>query len=85
MIYGYNKFKELQKERQQPPWEPSPKKQRIMKQGTATLFAGKFIPSSWGHFDEIYPVIFLSLKGFDSCDTWLKMEALLCHDAPQGQ
>ncbi|CAG8547334.1 3403_t:CDS:2 [Scutellospora calospora] len=50
---GYNKFKALQKEKQQPPWEPSPKKQRIMTQGTATLFAGKIIPSSWGHFDEI--------------------------------
>ncbi|RIB24718.1 hypothetical protein C2G38_2167777 [Gigaspora rosea] len=30
------------------------------------------------HFCK-YPVIFLSLKGFDDCDTWLKMEALLCH------
>ncbi|RGB22823.1 hypothetical protein C1646_822395 [Rhizophagus diaphanus] len=158
MLDGYNKFKALQKERQQPPWEPSPKKQRIMTQGTATLFAGEIIPSSWGHFDEIvnrgytfidktsliaefiecasgvslvvrprrfgkttnltmlkeffsipiypdnekyrrelfrdtkiterscllrdhfckYPVIFLSLKGFDGCDTWLKMEAFLC-------
>ncbi|KAF0425690.1 DUF1703-domain-containing protein [Gigaspora margarita] len=153
-----DKFKALQKAKQQPPWEPSPKKQRIITQGTATLFAGKSIPIDWDHFDEIvnrgytfidktsliaefiecaslvslvvrprrfgkttnltmlkeffsipiypdnenyrhelfrdtkiakrsclldshfckYPVIFLSLKGFDCCDTWLKMETLLC-------
>ncbi|CAG8688484.1 7558_t:CDS:10, partial [Gigaspora margarita] len=153
-----DKFKAFQKAKQQPPWEPSPKKQRIMTQGTATLFAGKSIPIDWDHFDEIvnrgytfidktsliaeliecaslvslvvrprrfgkttnltmlkeffsipiypdnenyrhelfrntkiaersclldshfckYPVIFLSLKGFDCRNTWLKMETLLC-------
>ncbi|GET59671.1 AAA family ATPase [Rhizophagus irregularis DAOM 181602=DAOM 197198] len=31
------------------------------------------------HFCK-YLVIFLSLKGFDVCDTWLKMEALLCQE-----
>ncbi|GBC05413.1 hypothetical protein RclHR1_06200018 [Rhizophagus clarus] len=31
------------------------------------------------HFCK-YPVIFLSLKGFDGCNTWSKMEALLCHE-----
>ncbi|CAB4412680.1 unnamed protein product [Rhizophagus irregularis] len=160
MLDGYNKFKALQKEKQEPPWESSPKKQRITTQGTATLFAGKSIPIGKGHFDRIvnggctfidktsliaefiesnsdvslvvrprrfgkttnltmlkeffsipiypdnenyrrelfrdtkitersclldshfckYPVIFLSLKGFDACDTWLKMKALLCQE-----
>ncbi|RGB31707.1 hypothetical protein C1646_708301 [Rhizophagus diaphanus] len=53
MLDGYNKFKALQKEKQEPPWESSPKKQRITTQGTATLFAGKSIPIGKGHFDRI--------------------------------
>ncbi|CAG8758977.1 14031_t:CDS:2, partial [Rhizophagus irregularis] len=155
-----NKLKAVQKgaELEQQPWEPSPKKQKIMTHGTATLFAGEKILVGLDSFKEIvdrgstiidktllisefieckgivslvvrprrfgktinltmlreffsipihpdnkdyryelfkdtkimersdvynkyfckYPVIFLSLKGYESCSTWSSMRARLC-------
>ncbi|CAI2162549.1 13139_t:CDS:10 [Funneliformis geosporum] len=121
--------------KEEPPWSPSPKKQKIKTHGTATIFAGKGSPISLDNFSEIlnrgytiidktlliaefidcrsfsipiyldnenyhrelfkdtrimersdlfdkhfckYPVIFLSLKGFDGCETWSEMQAQLC-------
>ncbi|PKB97230.1 hypothetical protein RhiirA5_404274 [Rhizophagus irregularis] len=50
-----NKLKAVQKgaELEQQPWEPSPKKQKIMTHGTATLFAGEKILVGLDSFKEI--------------------------------
>uniref|UniRef100_U9SXY4 AAA-ATPase-like domain-containing protein n=1 Tax=Rhizophagus irregularis (strain DAOM 181602 / DAOM 197198 / MUCL 43194) TaxID=747089 RepID=U9SXY4_RHIID len=116
MLDGYNKFKALQKEKQEPLWESSLKKQRIMTHVSLVVWPRRFgkttnltmlkeffsipiYPDNENYYRELfrdtkimersclldshfckYLVIFLSLKGFDVCDTWLKMEALLCQE-----
>ncbi|PKC01269.1 DUF1703-domain-containing protein [Rhizophagus irregularis] len=150
-------LKRARTEEEVPPWPPSCKRQKMIKYGTATLFAGKSIPIGWDSFSKIvnggctfldktslisefiecnskvslivrprrfgktinltmlrdffsipihpdnkkyrrelfvdmkimekqslfdthfckYPVIFLSLKNFDGCETWSKMKIKL--------